>query len=177
MSANGTQAHYKGVMVNMKDMLLDMLECVEYTHSYIFTVYSKDSNMFACVYDDAREILREVTDLYEYNGKLRVRMDNHRDSMDNLMYKADRIIPLGTRKDFERYAKQYKNRWGFNRGYYNEIVIAKAMNGRLNKAKNAKLTDCGDMVVNGKHYQLKLYNATVCHENRLINMMKRKVEV
>lgn len=158
----------------MKDMLLDMLECVEFTHSYIFTVYDKAGNMWACVYDNAMDILHNTTYIYtNKNGKVQVKMDTHRSSMDSIKASADEVISLGTRKDFERYAKQYKNRWGFNRGYYNEILIAKNLGGKLNKAKNAKLTDCGDMVLDGKHYQLKLYNATVCHENRLVNMMKR----
>lgn len=162
----------------MKAMLLDMLECVEFTHSYIFTVYDNKGNMFACVYDNAMDVLRNSTYVYvNKNGKVQVKMDTHRDTMDYIKENADYVVSLGTRKEFERYAKQYKNHWGFNRGYYNEIVVCKAFNGKLNKAKNAKLTDCGDMVADGKHYQLKLYNATVCHENRLVNMMKRKMGV
>lgn len=158
----------------MLKTLLDMLNCVEYTHSYIFTVYDNKGNMYACVYDNASDVLSKTTYLYSYKGSLRVKMDNHRTTMDYIKDNADAVIPLGTRKDFERYALQYKNRWGFNRGYYNEILVCKVMQGKLNKHKNASLNTCGDMVVNGHHYQLKLYNATVCHENRLTNMLKHK---
>lgn len=162
-------------MEAMKTELLNMLECVEYTHSYIFTVYDKQGNMWACIYKDATNVLNDITYVCEYNGTLRVKMDSHRATMDYIKANADTVISLGKRKDFERYALQYKNRWGFNRGYYNEIAVAKVLGGHLNKHKNASLNTCGDMVLNGTHYQLKLYNATVCHENRLINMLRRKV--
>lgn len=155
--------------------MLNMLECVEYTHSYIFTVYNNKGDMFACVYKNACEVLHKVTTLGAHNGHTTVKMLPTRANMDYLMDNADMLISLGTRKDFECGAKWYKARWHLNRGYYNEVVVCKAMHGKLVTCKNACLTDCGDMVVDGVHYQLKYFNATVCHENRLANMLMRKV--
>ena len=158
----------------MLNTMLNICECVEYTHSYIFTVYDNKGNMYACVYEDARAILREVTQLGTHKGHATVQMHPTREHMNMLMNNADMLVSLGSRSDFEAGAKWYKARWHLNRGYYNEVVVCKAMNGKLVKHKNACMTDCGDMVVDGHHYQLKYFNATVCHENRLVNMLKRK---
>lgn len=154
--------------------LLDMLYTVEFTHNYIFTV-DVNGTMYACIYANASDALRTVGELVTYNKVTRIRVKPTRANKNYLYANADEIVELESKKEFEKHAKTYRNRYRLNRGYYNEVIVAKRMGGRLVGRKNAPLNKSGDMICGGVHYQLKLYNATVCHEDRLINMLKGKI--
>jgi hypothetical protein len=59
-----------------------------------------------------------------------------------------------------------------NRGQIFENMVIKAWNGKPVGGKNAKFTDCGDMVVDGVHYQVKFNKATFTDEKTLHNLTK-----
>ena len=61
---------------------------------------------------------------------------------------------------------------------YLENLCAIAFNGKLNDAKNAKFTECGDMNINGKEYQAKFGcsagAATFTNEETLNNLERER---
>lgn len=152
----------------IKATILERLALVEYTKVYAFAI--RDEKMVkAVIVDNANEILSLVTycerNSSSHGAVWGVRMNNANETFATLKDYAREIIPMCSVKEFERvYAEKRASGYRGNRGNLFEDMFAELTNGTQNANKSAKCTECGDVVVNGEHIQVKFWNATITTE-------------
>ena len=155
----------------IKAYILKSLSEVEFTHTYGFII--RDAKMVKlAIVENADEIMEFIT-VCEKNAKSHgaeygVRMWNSNTAFKIIKSYAREIITLESVAKFESdYQTAKKNGYYGNRGNYGEDLAARVTGGIQNTSKNAKCTECGDMVLNGEHIQIKLWNATVTTESQV----------
>lgn len=152
----------------IKRTILERLAEVEYTDVYAFAI--RDEKMVkAVIVENASEVLPLVTycerNSASHGAVWGVRMNNAKETFSVLKDYAREIIPMCSVKEFERlFAEQKENGYRGNRGNLFEDMFAEYTNGVQNENKSAKCTECGDVVVNGEHIQVKFWNATITTE-------------
>ena len=152
----------------VKMIILERLAEVEYTNTYAFAI--RDEKMVkAVIIENADEVLPLVTycerNSASHGSVWGVRMNNKMEVFAILKEYAREIIPMCSVKEFERlYTEQRENGYKGNRGNLFEDMFAQYTNGTQNENKSAKCTECGDVVVNGEHNQVKFWNATITTE-------------
>lgn len=158
----------------MKAMILDRLDKVEYTHTYGFGI--RDNGMVKlCIVENANDILPMITYCErraESKGSFwGVRMWNSANCFDIIKAYATKIIPLCSAEEFEEgYQKACEENGKVISGYrgeWLERLSAKLLGGIRPQSRTAKLTDSGDIIVDGQHIQIKLWNATVTDEKTI----------
>ena len=152
-----TKAYYE-----IKMRTLELLARVEYTHTYALIIRDKGC-VKAAIVEDADDLLGLVT-VCELTGRdgYKVRMWNSKEAFEIIKTYAREMVTLCTVKEFEASFKMAKdNGYYGNRGNFGEDLFAKVTGATQMNAKNAKCTDCGDVVLNGEHIQVKLWNATI----------------
>lgn len=165
--------------VEVKNFVLNRLSVVEYTHSYIFGI-RKNKMLKACIVRNADEILPLITyceqQASSHKSVWGVRMDGTVKNMELIESYADEVIDISTIAEFEREYAENGNRGSYNRGHIFEKWCAEVMGGTQNESMTAKCTECGDIVVNGEHFQCKLWNATVTTEPQVNRFFKEYMQ-
>ena len=164
----------------IKNVILDRLSIVEFTHTYAFAI--RDEKMVkAVIVENADEILPLITycerNAESHGATWGVRMDNRMDVFAIIKEYAREIIPMYSTKEFERmYLEAKTNGYTGNRGHFFEDKFAVFTNGIQNINKNAKCVDCGDVIVNGEQIQCKFWNATVTTEKQVNTFYERHLK-
>lgn len=81
----------------------------------------------------------------------------------------DNGITLCTKDEFEELAKVVGGNGRSNRGLAFEKLVTEYFN-QVWKADSKKFTECGDIVINNKHYQIKTHKATFTNETALTEL-------
>ena len=165
--------------IEIKNHILNMLTAIEYTHTYAFII--RDNGLVkACIVENADDVLPLVT-ICERNSKSHggifgIRMWNSNTAFSIIKTYARETITMCSVAEFENGYKTAKENGYFgNRGNYAEDMITILTGATQNESKNAKCTECGDIVLNGEHIQVKLWNATVTTETTVNNLYKEKM--
>jgi len=156
---------------DIKMDILNKLVQVEYTDTYAFAI--RDRKMLcAVIIENASDILPMVT----YCDKVAkskgndysVRMLNKIECFELLKDYARDIVPIMSVNNFEReYSEKKRNGYKGNRGDFFEYLFTVYVGGKQNIKRNAKCTECGDVIINGEHIQVKFYNATIITESQV----------
>jgi hypothetical protein len=154
--------------------LLNTYIDIAYTHSYIFG-YSIKGMIYAARVMDARPILPYLAILDHASGKnggtysAKFRQNSERIGL--ITAAACEIRPICT----VDYMEQMFHNSPKNRGDLFEDMVAEVFNMKQMDSRNAKFTDCGDVVAaDGIHYQVKFNKATFTDEKTLHNLMAAK---
>lgn len=103
----------------------------------------------------------------------RLRAWNCSESFETIKAYSKQIIDLCSVKEFEDGFKAWKEDGNKgNRGNYFEYLYCIVTGATQVEKANAKFTDSGDVILNGKHQQLKLYNATYTDTETVKNLNK-----
>ena len=164
----------------MKMVILDRLNAVEFTHVYAFAI-REDKMVKAVIVENADEIMPLITycerNSKSHGGVWGVRMWNAREAFEVIKEYAREIIPMCSVKEFEAIYTEHKaNGYSGNRGNLFEDMFADFTNGTQNEDPTAKCTECGDVVVNGEHIQCKFWNATVTTEPQVNRFYLKHLE-
>ena len=164
----------------MKMVILDRLNTVEFTHVYAFAI-REDKMVKAVIVENADEIMPLITycerNSKSHGGVWGVRMWNAREAFEVIKEYAREIIPMCSVKEFETiYAERKANGYSGNRGNLFEDMFADFTNGTQNENPTAKCTECGDVIVKGEHIQCKFWNATVTTEPQVNRFYLKHLE-
>ena len=164
----------------MKMVILDRLNAVEFTHVYAFAI-REDKMVKAVIVENADEIMPLITycerNSKSHGGVWGVRMWNAREAFEVIKEYAREIIPMCSVKEFEAIYTEHKaNGYSGNRGNLFEDMFADFTNGTQNEDPTAKCTECGDVIVNGEHIQCKFWNATVTTEPQVNRFYLKHLE-
>ena len=149
-----------------------------YTPNYAFCVKSRGRVTAVTIenldYDTLIQITYCEPNAESHGGYYGLRMNSSKKVMNLLLEKGTPLFDLGSYKEFENGFANYRaNGNKGNRGDYFEDLFADLAHGTKPGGKTACFTDCGDVVVNGVHYQCKLYNATFTTTSTIEKTMKR----
>jgi hypothetical protein len=140
-----------------------------YTHSYIFG-YAVRGTVYAARVMDARDILPYIVSLdrasSKNGGTYSIKYKPNAEKVAIINTAAAEIRPICTVDYMENLFANSKQ----NRGQIFEDMVIKAWHGAPVGGKNAKFTDCGDMIADGVHYQIKFNKATFTDERTLKNL-------
>lgn len=167
----------------IKNVILERLAEVEYTHTYAFAI--RDEKMVkAVIVENADEILPLITycekNAESHGATWGVRMNNRNDIFAIIKEYAREIIPMYSTREFERmFLEAKENGYKRNRGNFFEDKFAELTGGEQNPNTSAKCTECGDVILNGEHIQCKFWNATVTTETQVnkfyTNYLQKKI--
>lgn len=154
--------------------LTDEYNRLAYTHNYVFG-YAIKGMVYAARVMDAHGILPYLTSLdrasSKNGGTYSIKYKPNMDKIAIIMSHACEIRPICT----VDYMEQTFNNSKLNRGQIFEDMVIETWHGQPVGGKNAKFTECGDMVVDGIHYQIKYNKATFTDEKTLRNLANERV--
>lgn len=155
--------------IAIKSYLTDAYNRLAYTHSYIFG-YAIKGTVYAARVMDGSAILPYIASLdrasSKNGGTYSIKYKPNMEKIAVIMAHACEIRPICTVDYMETLFANSK----LNRGQIFEDMVIKEWHGAPVGGKNAKFTDCGDMVVDGIHYQVKFNKATFTDERTLKNL-------
>jgi len=155
----------------IKKYLIDGYNELAFTHSYIFG-YNESGMVYGARVMDGKEILPYITCLDHASGKnggtVSLKYKPNKAQISVIIQSAIEIRPICTVEFLENEFRSTK----FNRGQIFENLVASTFLGKQVEAKNAKFTDCGDVIVDKIHYQVKYLKATFTDERTLKNFGK-----
>lgn len=153
----------------IRNYLLSNYNNLSYTHSYIFG-YVANGMVYGALVEDARGILPYITCLdcasKKNGGTIQLKYKPNRAQVAIVIESATVIKPICTEAFLENEFRTTK----WNRGQIFEALTATVFNGRQAEKKNANFTECGDITVDGLHYQVKYLKATFTDERTLKNL-------
>lgn len=156
--------------VEIKNMILNTLAEIEYTHTYAFAI-REHGMVKAAIVENADEILPLVTiaekQASSHGAPWGVRMCNKQSCFEIIKAYAREVIDICSVDYLEAEYKTHGNRGGNNRGHIFETLFNERVQGTRPTSKNAKCIDTGDVIVNGEHIQCKFWNATVTTETTM----------
>ena len=161
----------------MQKYLLTVYHSMAYTSTYSFCVKAHGKVAVAIVNDADIDFLERITycerNADSHGGYYGLRMRSDAETQDYIRTKAHKLYELGTVKEFETSFQQYRAEGNKgNRGNYFEKLFTELVKGTNPDKSNACFTDCGDVIANNVHYQVKLYNATFTTENTIKRLIK-----
>lgn len=140
-----------------------------YTHSYIFG-YEANGMVYGAWIKDARPILPYITCLdcasSRNGGTVQLKYKPNKAQVALIIESASVIKPICTKAYLENEFRTTK----WNRGQIFERLSAEVFGGHQSEKKSAKFTECGDIVVNEIHLQVKFLKATFTDERTLKNL-------
>ena len=141
-----------------------------YTHSYILG-YAIKGMVYAARVMDGRPILPYIVSLdrasSKNGGTYSIKYKPNMEKIAIIQTAACEIRPICTVDYMETLFAESKQ----NRGQIFEDMVIKAWEAKPVGGKNAKFTECGDMVTaDGTHYQVKFNKATFTDERTLKNL-------
>lgn len=148
-----------------------------YTHSYLFVVKSHGIAYMAFI-KDIRPIFAHITycerNATSHGGYYGLRMLNCKATADTILANAYEIVSLGSARDLENdYLERKANGYLGNRGNYFEDMAVDMFHAERPENINTSFAVAGDMVIDGTHFQMKIWNATFTTENTLDKTEKR----
>ena len=153
--------------VEMKMMILNKLSAVEFTHTYIIG-FRENKMVKAAIVENADEILPMICvaepQATSHNAVWGVRANVTRENTEIVKAYAREIIDVCSVAYLEQEYAERGNRGKNNRGHIFERLCAERLKGERPDSPTAKCTETGDIIVNGEHFQCKLWNATVTTE-------------
>ena len=159
-------------MENIKNYLLENYNALSYTHNYIFGISYKKM-IYAITVENAKSILSEIVSVEKKKkkngGGYSLKFLQNKEKIAILFSHSSEIIPICSLDYFENLVKYSR----LNRGQMFENLVISYYHADTPEKKNAKFTDCGDCIINGKHYQIKYHKATFTNETTLQNLLKR----
>lgn len=158
---------------NIKNYLIENYNALAYTHSYIFG-YVLEGIVYAAKIENAENLLPYITSLdrasSKNGGTIQLKYKPTKSQTALIIEKADEIKAICSVDYLEKTFKASKQ----NRGQIFETLVAKSFNAIQSEKKNAKFTDCGDIVTKDNiHYQVKYLKATFTDERTLKNLKKK----
>ena len=145
------------------------------TSNYIFG-FIRNKMVYAVKVENAEPILSDLVFLGSASrGKgFSIRFRPNKGQQEIILTNASEVKILCSYE----YLEEVKKAYGNNRGNAFENLCAIAFNGKLNRAKNAKFTESGDMNIDGKEYQAKFGcsagAATFTNEETLNNLERER---
>lgn len=164
----------------MKQYILDRLAQVEYTDTYVFAI--RDHKMVKAVeVENAHDVLPLITycerQASSHGSPWGVRMWNSTATFEIIKAYASRIWTLCSVEEFETtYQEAGGRKLDGYRGEWFERLFVKYVGGTRPEKRNAKCTECGDVILDGKHLQLKLWNATITTEPQVNRFYAAMIE-
>lgn len=157
-------------MENITAYLTTEYNRLAYTHNYIFG-YACKGMVYAARVMDAREILPYIVSLdrasSKNGGTYSIKYKPNMAKVAIILSHAVEVRPICTVDYMETLFANSK----LNRGQIFEDMVIKAWEAKPVGGKNAKFTDCGDMMTaDGIHYQVKFNKATFTDERTLHNV-------
>ena len=154
----------------IKSYLIEGYNAHAYTHSYIFG-YAVKGMVYAARVMDARPILPYIVSFdrasSKNGGTYSIKFKPNMEKIMVIQTAACEIRPICSVDYMETLFAESKQ----NRGQIFEDMVIKAWNAKPVGGKNAKFTECGDMVTaDGIHYQVKFNKATFTDERTLQNL-------
>lgn len=153
----------------IRNYLLSNYNKLAYTHSYIFG-YEANGMVYGAQVDDARGILPYITCLdcasSKNGGTVQLKYKPNKAQVAIIIENASIIKPICTKAYLEDEFRTTK----WNRGQIFERLTATVFGGYQSEKKSAKFTECGDIVVDGIHFQVKFLKATFTDERTLKNL-------
>lgn len=164
----------------MKRFILNRLAEVEYTDTYVFAI--REHGMVKAVeVENASEILPFITycerRAKSKGGMWGVRMWNAKGAFDIIKAYGSREWTLCSVHEFEQsFEEAYEiEKMSGKRGEWFERLFIKYVGGVRPDDRRAKCTESGDVILDGKHLQLKLWNATITEENQVNRFYEQKL--
>ena len=157
--------------INVKAYLTAEYNTLAATHSYIFG-YAIKGMVYAARVMDARDILPYIVNLdrasSKNGGTYSIKYKPNMEKIAIIMAHACEIRPICS----VDYMEQTFANSPLNRGQIFEDMVIKEWKAKPVGGKNAKFTDCGDMMTaDGIQYQVKFNKATFTDEKTLKNLI------
>lgn len=131
--------------------LLERYEALAATKSYIFG-FVKDGIVYACRVENAEKLLPYIVIVGSASRGMGYSLRYNPNNAQKMMI-IEASSEIKSICSFQ-FMEDNKGKYG-NRGHFFEVVCAQAFGGIQNKKSNAKFTECGDITLNGKQYQVK----------------------
>lgn len=148
--------------------LIDSYNRIAFTHSYIFG-YVEGGMVYGAKVADGRKILPYISCLdcasSKNGGTIQLKYKPNRHQISVIIESAEEIRAICSENFLENEFRSTK----FNRGQIFEKLVAETFGGYQVENKSAKFTDCGDIIVDTIHYQVKYLKATFTDERTLRN--------
>lgn len=162
--------------IEVKTAVLDKLAAVEFTHTYIIG-FTEGGMVKAAIVENADQILPLLTvaepQASSHKSVWGIRMRVTAEGKDILKTYAREIFDVCSIKFLEQEYAEHGNRGGNNRGHIFERLCAEVMGGTRPDSMTAKCTETGDIIVDGEHFQCKLWNATVTTEPQVMEFYSK----
>ena len=148
-----------------------------YTHSYIFAIkYARHIHL--AFVRDARGILANITycerNAESHGALYGLRMYNCKATSETILANAYATYDLGLATDFEAdYLDRKANGYKGNRGNLLEDMVVDMFHAERPENINTSFAVAGDMVIDGTHFQMKIWNATFTTTSTLEKTEKR----
>lgn len=157
---------------SIKAYLVNEYSARAFTHSYIFG-HAVKGIVYAARVIDARPLMPYIAKLdrasSKNGGTYSIKYRPNAEQWALICATAVEIRPICSVDYMEKLNAESK----LNRGQILEDMVIKEWNAKPVGGKNAKFTDCGDMVTeDGIHYQIKFDKATFTDERTLKNLQK-----
>lgn len=151
---------------NIKAYLINGYNKLAYTHSYIFG-YIESGMIYGAIVDNGASLLQYITTLdrasSKNGGTYALKYKPNKAMLALIKSSASKIVPIMT----EALLEKIKSESNHNRGQIFEDEVAKVLKADKPTRQNAKFTECGDVIVNNIHYQVKYLKATFTDERTL----------
>jgi len=154
---------------NIMNYLIKSYNELAYTHNYIMG-YVAEGMVYGARLENAENILSFITSLdrasKKNGGTLQLKYKPNKKQVAVVIENAVEIKAICTVDYLEKLNKENRQ----NRGQIFEKLVATEFNGYQVEKKNAKFTDCGDIIIKDRHYQVKYLKATYCDERTIKNL-------
>ena len=155
---------------NIKSYLIDNYNKLAYTHSYIFG-YTENGMVYGAVVMNGSDLLPYITSVdrasSKNGGTYSLKYKPNKAQLALIKERSCKIFSLCSVDFLEEAFHSSKQ----NRGQIFEALTTLKFRAETPKAKNAKFTDCGDIIVKGHHFQVKYLKATFTDERTLQNLL------
>lgn len=156
---------------NVLKYLIDEYNHLAYTHDYIFG-FVMNGMVYGAKVENAKELLKYICSLdrasSKNGGTFQLKYKPTKAQVSVIITSAKEIKEICSVEFLEN---EYRN-GKHNRGQIFEELSASVFNGKQVEKKNAKFTDCGDITIKEKHYQVKFLKATFTDERTLKNLAR-----
>jgi hypothetical protein len=153
---------------NIMNYLITAYNELAYTHNYIMG-YVAEGMVYGARLENAESLLPYITNLdrasKKNGGTLQLKYKPNKNQIALIIEKATEIKAICTVDYLEKLNSECRQ----NRGQIFETLAAEVFNGKQVEKKNAKFTECGDIVIKERHYQVKYLKATFTDERTIKN--------
>ena len=153
---------------NIMNYLINAYNELAYTHNYILG-YVAEGMVYGARLENAESLLPYITSLdrasKKNGGTIQLKYKPNKKQVAVVIENAVEIKAICTVDYLEKLNATNRQ----NRGQIFETLVAETFKGYQVEQKNAKFTDCGDVIINNRHYQVKYLKATFTDERTIKN--------